>query len=82
VGDGSGATRLVDPGTGREYARLEAPVPTAEGCFSTDGGQLILNNPANRGLHVWDLRALRHQLAELGLDWDLPPFPPVAAQPE
>jgi tetratricopeptide (TPR) repeat protein len=27
-------------------------------------------------IQVWDLRSLRRQLAELGLDWDLPPYPP------
>src|SRR5262249_9109485 len=27
-------------------------------------------------LHIWDLRALRQGLTELGLDWDLPPYAP------
>ena len=26
---------------------------------------------------MWDLRLIRERLAELGLDWDAPPFPPA-----
>ncbi len=33
-----------------------------------------------RSLYIFDLRRLREQLADLGLDWDLPPYPP--AKPE
>jgi hypothetical protein len=29
-------------------------------------------------LQVWDLRLIRRELHEIGLDWDLPPFPPAA----
>jgi WD40 repeat protein len=75
VGDEFGVTRLVDPATGREYARLEPQVPVWPACFSLDGSQLILYDAAGRAVHIWDLRALRRQLAELGLDWDLPPIP-------
>jgi hypothetical protein len=27
-------------------------------------------------MHVWDLREIRRELAELGLDWDQSSFPP------
>ena len=26
-------------------------------------------------MHVWDLRAIRKHLAEMGLDWDAPAYP-------
>ena len=32
--------------------------------------------PSSEGLRVWDLRRIRARLAELGLDWDAPPYPP------
>ena len=32
--------------------------------------------PASSGpIQLWDVRLLRAQLAELGLDWELPPLP-------
>jgi WD40 repeat protein len=73
--------RLLDPGTGREWATLvpAPPQPIHAACFSPDGSQLALT--AGRALQLWDLRALRRRLAALGLDWDLPPFAP-AASPE
>jgi Anaphase-promoting complex, cyclosome, subunit 3 len=47
--------------------------------FSPDGTKLIVVNGGN-GIHVWDLRLIRERLAELGLDWDAPVYPP--ADPE
>src|SRR5262249_31160355 len=32
----------------------------------------------NHIIQVWDLRQIRQQLAAMGLDWDLPPYPPAA----
>jgi tetratricopeptide (TPR) repeat protein len=68
--------RMVAPATGREYARL----PTAGGpyCFSPDGSQLVTYAGRDGDFHVWDLRMIRHQLAAMELDWDLPPYPPPA----
>jgi serine/threonine protein kinase/WD40 repeat protein len=65
--------RLVDPATGRQFARL----PTAGGpyCFSADGSQLVTAAGRDGAFHVWDLRAIRQQLKEIKLDWDLPPYP-------
>jgi hypothetical protein len=37
--------------------------------------------PGTFSLEVWDLPRVRQQLAGLGLDWDLPPYPP-ADQPD
>jgi hypothetical protein len=75
---GNGTLRLVDPETGREYARLEEPdqVRAAWLCFSPDGTQLLsVGAGRDAWIRVWDLRAIRRQLATMGLDWDLPPYP-------
>jgi hypothetical protein len=74
---GQGVVRLVDPDTGREYARLEDP--NQDRCrgypaFSPDGTKLIVIGET-QSLHVWDLRAIREELAKLDLDWDAPPYP-------
>ncbi len=76
-----GAVRLVNPDTGREYARLEDPDQDRanETSFNADGTQLIISNDDSRSIHVWDLRAIRERLDKMGLDWDLPPYPPAAA---
>jgi serine/threonine protein kinase/WD40 repeat protein len=74
---GSGAVRLVNPDTGREYARLEDPnQDRAVGLtFSTDCSQLFACTNDSPVVHVWDLRAIRAELTQRGLDWDLPPYP-------
>jgi WD40 repeat protein len=79
-----GAMRLVEPATGREYARLEAPEPIQllPISFTSDGGHLLAFGSQKGTLHIWDLRAIRRQLVELGLDWDLPSISPVRACPE
>jgi WD40 repeat protein len=78
VQDDPGIVRLVVPETGKELARLTAPVDTqlSPRCFTPDGTQLITRG-ADMAVHIFDLRAIRTQLAELGLDWDLPPYPPA-----
>jgi WD40 repeat protein len=63
---------LVDPRTGREWATL-VPVNGARLSLvdlSPDGS--LLAAAADRVIHLWDLRAVRRQLAGMGLDWDLP----------
>ena len=79
VDTGHGAVRLVDPDTGREYARLENPNQDRAFflSFSPDGTQLVITGGDNQPLHVWDLRAIRKQLAKMGLDWALPPYSPA-----
>jgi hypothetical protein len=74
---GSGTVLLLDPDTGREYARLEDPNQDRAGAltFSTDGSQLFASTHDSPAVHVWDLRAIRAELAKRGLDWDLPPYP-------
>jgi tetratricopeptide (TPR) repeat protein len=70
--------RLVDPATGREFARL--PTVGQPFCFSPDGSQLVTYARGAGAFHVWDLRLIRGQLADLGLDWDLPPYPPAPSE--
>jgi eukaryotic-like serine/threonine-protein kinase len=79
VDTGSGAVRLVNPDTGREYARLEDPNQDRASylSFSPDGMQLVATNDDSQSIHVWDLRAIREQLFKMGLDWDLPAYPPA-----
>ena len=74
---GFGVLRLLDPDTGREYARLEDPHQDRAGYlrFTPDGMQLIATTTDSASIHVWNLRAIREKLAKLGLDWDLPQFP-------
>jgi WD40 repeat protein/serine/threonine protein kinase len=84
VETGTGAVRLVDPDTGREYARLEDPDQDRAGdlTFSTDGSQLLVSTHDSPAVHVWDLRAIRAELTQRGLDWDLPLYPPAGDPPK
>jgi WD40 repeat protein/serine/threonine protein kinase len=80
VESGFGAIRLLDPESGREYARLEDPNQCrAENlAFNSDGSLLFASTKDRPAVHSWDLRAIRTELAGRGLDWDLPPHPPLA----
>ncbi len=75
---GDGVIRLVDPDSGREYARLEDSnqEPAVRICFSPDGAQLVVLTMNGQSIHVWDLRSIRNQLVGMDLDWDLPSYPP------
>lgn len=46
--------------------------------FSADGRRLF--QYMNYRLHVWDLPAVRRELAALGLDWAAPPYLPVGQE--
>jgi WD40 repeat protein len=65
---------LVDPATGRPFASL--PGAGSPYCFSPDGSRLVTDAGRDGAFQVWDLRLIRRQLRERGLDWDLPPYPP------
>jgi hypothetical protein len=69
--------QLVEPSSGREVATLYPPEPANVSglCFSPDGSRLATAHAA-RDVFVWDLRAVRRRLAELGLDWGQPAYPP------
>jgi WD40 repeat protein len=77
----NGGVKLIGLPTGKEVAMLQ---PAQEGtwltslCFSRDGGQLAVAMP-NHTVLLWDLHAVRQQLADIGLDWDPRSIP--AARP-
>jgi serine/threonine protein kinase/WD40 repeat protein/tetratricopeptide (TPR) repeat protein len=79
VNDAPGAIRFVEPETGREVFRLTGAEATtyAPRCFSADGATLVTLVGDLSALWVWDLRSIRGQLRELGMDWELPEFPPA-----
>jgi WD40 repeat protein len=48
--------------------------------FSPDGAKLaVVQN--DQQVEVWDLRLIRQELAQMHLDWDMPPYPPVTNAP-
>jgi WD40 repeat protein/Tfp pilus assembly protein PilF len=69
--------KLIQPNTGDEIATLEAPDPKPYTTlrFSPDGSQLAAAT-ADHVIHLWDLRAIRRQLAAIGLDWHPAAVPP------
>ncbi len=76
---GNGFVVLTDAGTGRPLARLEDP--NQDGLtgltFGPDGTTLLGVTDDSFTARAWDLRKLRAGLAELGLDWGAPPYPPA-----
>jgi WD40 repeat protein len=70
--------QLIDPPTGRPLTRLLAPdADTIEWlAFSPDGSQLAVAATGANIICLWNLRLIREQLKEIGLDWDLPAYPP------
>ncbi len=73
------AVQLIDASTFEPLARLEPPAPQGLTwlCFSPDGTQLAAAAGGNGTTQLWDLRAIRQRLADMGLDWDLPQYPPL-----
>jgi hypothetical protein len=69
--------RLVRAESFAETATLTAPEPglVVETDISPDGALLLATTGPR--LHLWDLRRLRQELKALGLDWDLPDYPPA-----
>jgi tetratricopeptide (TPR) repeat protein len=76
-----GPPRFYHAATGKELATLEAPRNyggAAGARFSPDGTWLAVAT-GNHTIHMWDLGAIHRALAELDLDWELPPYrSPVA----
>jgi WD40 repeat protein len=71
--------QLEETATGRPLVRLEDPHrdrPTGM-AFTPDGSRLVTVNLYDRVIHVWDLRAIRRRLKEVGLDWGRPDYPPA-----
>jgi serine/threonine protein kinase/WD40 repeat protein len=69
--------QLLETATEEPVATLEAPVSSgvAKFQFSPDGSQLAAVQ-RDQQVQLWDLRLLREELAQMHLDWDLPPYPP------
>ena len=80
---GYGEILLVNFETGKEMARLSIPEQTRlePRDFSPDGAWLYAIGWESQQLYRWDLRVIRSQLAELGLDMDLPPYPEPTERP-
>jgi WD40 repeat protein len=76
---GSMPPKLINVRTEKLLAMLEPPrdVGSAGWRFSPDGAKIVVGTGSHT-MHLWDLREIRRELAELGLDWDLPPYPPKA----
>src|SRR5262249_41249726 len=68
---------LTPDGRIAQVARLPSPAPQLISAlsFSPDGSQLAVATEAG-SVELWDLRRIRERLTDLGLDWDLPPYPP------
>ena len=77
VQDAGKALRLVGTETGSNgrAARKPRPAPVQSATFSPDGTRLVVTTNDGPAVHVWDLRAIRRNLAEMGLDWDAPAYP-------
>jgi WD40 repeat protein len=48
--------------------------------FSPDGAKLAVIQ-GDQQVELWDLRLIRQELAQMHLDWDMPPYPPVTNAP-
>ena len=70
--------QLLETLTEKLLATLEAPgtIVLANCQFSPDGSQLAVVR-YDQQVQLWDLHLLRQELAQMNLDWDAPPFPPV-----
>jgi WD40 repeat protein/tRNA A-37 threonylcarbamoyl transferase component Bud32 len=77
------AVRLIDLDTGTEYARLDTTDESdaVPWCFSSDGSVLVVVGRDTHSLFLWDLRALRQELAARGMDWGRQAYPPMSRRP-
>jgi WD40 repeat protein len=75
--------QLVDPVEGREIATLGGAErwQISSLSFSPDGDRLAAAT-GDDVILLWDLRAIRARLAELGLDWDRPAYAPKVSDAE
>jgi len=73
---GRGEVALVDTTTFELLATLESPeIGIVAGLSFTGDGTHLAVTTILQSIHVWDLRLMRRQLAELGLDYNRPPLP-------
>src|SRR5207245_9555259 len=75
-------TSLREVAAARTIARLQDPHGDRARWlgFTPGGAQLVTVANYARAIHVWDLRLIRQELREMGLDWDLPPYPDDARE--
>jgi WD40 repeat protein len=68
--------QLLEAETLERLAILEPAEPGSIGlmAFSPDGRELAM--VSHNQIHVWNLSGLRHELGQLGLDWNTPGLPP------
>jgi serine/threonine protein kinase/WD40 repeat protein/tetratricopeptide (TPR) repeat protein len=82
IDDQSHVLRMVEAATGRTLARFDSPEPSEIWpTFSPDGTQLVFTSADTPAVHIWNLRLIRDQLAQMGLDWDAPAYPADAPGP-
>lgn len=81
--DARGTVTLHDYATRQTLCRLHLPDEEAVFVhdFSHDGAALLIHSHRFGCERLIDLRKIRAQLAELGLDWPHPAYPPPRAQP-
>jgi WD40 repeat protein len=72
-----GVVQLLDTEIHQPIAILQGPDTDNYNvlCFSPDGSQLAMIVGSPPCIQVWDLRQIRGQLQELGLDWAEPSYP-------
>jgi Tfp pilus assembly protein PilF len=68
--------QVIDLASDSELASFDASDPRQINhlCFSPDGSRLAAGCD-HQTIQVWDLRAIRGELAAMGLDWDSPHYP-------
>jgi tetratricopeptide (TPR) repeat protein len=67
---------LIASDTGRELASLtpqDSQTMSFPSGFSADGSELAAIT-SGHAIQIWNLQAIRRQLAEMGLDWEAPPY--------
>jgi WD40 repeat protein len=82
--DGRNRIGLHDAVTLRHLATLETPAGPASLTglsLSPDGTRLAAATDYGV-IALWDLHRLRHELAALDLDWEMPPYPPAGPPAE
>jgi tetratricopeptide (TPR) repeat protein len=82
VGVKGSGIHLIEVETAKPICVLEVaqrPPVYYDLAFTPDGARLAASADWE-GLCVWDLRAVRSRLAEMGLDWDQPPIPQAEAE--
>jgi hypothetical protein len=77
-----GVIHLKEVAGGRTVATFEDPHGDRASWqgFTPDGTQLVVVSNHATAVHVWDLRAIRKRLKEMGLDWDWPELSPAPAE--